>query len=870
MELTREFAKTSRIAGHVENVPHESGTTGGMATTPLKTASRALSIATVLAAGFAAWVLVTTGSSPRQDVATQPVAGRSVEFAAVSDRTSSVTSDPPLRRRLDETTARPISKPRADVDSFFDDESSEPQRLAASTKSPRSVATRSTARIQPDLGRLTSRDHAATNVADELDLDAEELSESPHKSLNRRPQATHFRPADVAQSAESARVESQLTALQKKIDQLAQAQSDQKTSDIQKAFEALEKIQDDKKNELFEKLTQQLGESLKNGTVPDKSKSETKPEPPVEEKPKDDKKPGLMRFEPSSGQDDRFDNIDFDDVDITQALAKLGELSGMNILVGRGVSGRVPAANLKNVTAEQALDAITKSLGYVFERDGRFVFVWTAADSLARKQATRTTVSKVYRPRYVSVKDLQALITPMLSKSVGLIAVTAPAEIGLDESKTKVGGNSLAQTDAFLVVDFPEVITQIDAILAEIDVPPAQVVIEAMILSVKLEDSMKLGVNFALLSGDNKQLVTSGNGSQIKSSVGFPGAAAIVPAMGDFVANTSGLKYGFLQGDLTGFIEALETLAETSVIASPSVRVLNKQKAELIIGERLGYKTITNNGVQSIENINFLEVGTKLLLRPFVTQDGLVRMEIHPERSDGKINAAGLPESRTTEVTSNVMVRDGSTIVIGGLIEEQANQKQDRVPGLGALPIVGNLFKNKSSDTRRTELIVLITPRIIRDPDAECEGDLSRSENERRHEHFRDKLSPINRHNLARVEYERAARYFDEGDAERAKRHIDESLRHNRTDKDALRLRDQITAAIQDKNWFKKLRRKPPTEYHRVPSAPTSLPYDAVFEFEQEIPLPTASPITPVPPAPTATPETFAPPIGNADTKSNR
>ena len=869
MELTCEVAKTSRIAGHVKNVPHESGTTGGMATTPLKTASRALSIATVLAAGFAAWVLVTTGSSPRQNVATQPVAGRSVEFAAVSDGASSVTSDPPLRRRLDETTARPTSKPRADVNSFFDDEPTEPQRLAESTK-----RSRSTARIQPELGRLTGRDH----VADELDLDAEVPSQSPQTSANRGPQANLFRPADVAQSAESARVESQLTALQKKIDQLAQAQSDQKSTDIQKAFEALEKIQEDKKNELFEKLTQQLGESLKNGTAPakpaepksDKSKPDEKPEPPVDEKPKDDRKPGLMRFEPSAEQDDRFDNIDFDDVDITQALAKLGELSGMNILVGRGVSGRVPAANLKNVTAEQALDAITKSLGYVFERDGSFVFVWTAADSLARKQAIRKSVSKVYRPRYVSVKDLQALITPMLSKPGGLIAVTTPSEIGLEESKTKVGGNSLAQTDAFLVVDFPEVITQIDAILAEIDVPPAQVVIEAMILSVKLEDSMKLGVNFALLSGDNKQLVTSGNGSQIKSSVGFPGTAAIVPAMGDFVANTSGLKYGFLQGDLTGFIEALETLAETSVIASPSVRVLNKQKAELIIGERLGYKTITNNGVQSIENINFLEVGTKLLLRPFVTQDGLVRMEIHPERSDGKINAAGLPESRTTEVTSNVMVRDGSTIVIGGLIEEQANQKQDRVPGLGALPIVGNLFKSKASDTRRTELIVLITPRIIRDPDAECEGDLSRSENERRHEHFRDKLSPINRHNLARVEYERAARYFDEGDAERAKRHLDESLRHNRTDKDALRLRDQITAAIQDKNWFKKLRRKPPTEYHRVPSAPTSTPNEAVFEFEQEIPLPTASPITPVPPAPAATPETFAPPIGSADTKANR
>lgn len=342
-------------------------------------------------------------------------------------------------------------------------------------------------------------------------------------------------------------------------------------------------------------------------------------------------------------------------------------------------------------------------------------------------------------------------------------------------------------------------------------------------------------------------------------------------AMGEFITGTSGLRYGFVQGDLTGFVEALETLAETSVVASPSVRVLNKQRAELIIGQRLGYKTVTQNGAQSVENINFLEVGTKLLIRPFVAQDGLVRMEIHPERSDGRINEQGLPESRTTEVTSNVMVRDGSTIVIGGLIEEQANQSQSRIPGLGALPVVGNLFKNKSNDTNRTELIVLITPRIVQDFDSEYEGDVSRSENERRHQDFRDKLSPINRNNLARVEYERAARYFEEGDANRAKRHIDESLRHNRNDLDSIRLRDQIAAALTDKNWFKKLRRKPQTEYHRVPSAPTSLPAslpNGEAIFEQEIPVLSPAPLIPVPPVPAAAPEGLPSPASdNAATK---
>ncbi len=851
-----------------------------MATTPLKIASRALSIATVLVAVFAAWALGTQGSTPREHAVTQPATGRTIEFAAVAskspaDNPQDVVTKIQKRRTHDEGLVRPESKPQIDDDSFFEYERPELKRLANSAKTSRSLPTRSPKRIQPELGRFSAheREVVAGDDLEELDLATEDVTQQPRALTNSRP-AMVFRPADVLQESESARVNSQLTALQKKIE-LAQAQAEQKSNDTQKAIETLRQIQESKQAEQIEKLLQQLKDAQPSAADPAKvsePKSDTtKPHAPAEplddDKKADDNKPGVMQFKPAEGHQDRFDSIDFDDVDISKALAALGQLSGMNILVGRGVTGRVPAANLQNVSAEEALDAITKSLGYVYEREGNFVFVWTTTDSLARKQAARKTVSKVFRPRYVSEKDLQLLITPMLSKPAGVIAVTTPTEVGLEESRTKIGGNSLAQTDALLIVDYPDVIAQVEEVLADIDVPPSQIVIEAMILSVKLTESMKLGVNFALLNSSNKQLVTTANGSQINSNVGF-NKDSLLPIAGDFVASTAGLKYGFINGDLGGFVQALETLAETSVVASPSVRVLNKQKAELIIGRRLGYKTTTFNGTQSIENINFLEVGTKLLLRPFVTQDGLVRMEIHPERSDGTINEAGLPQSRTTQVTSNVMIRDGATIVVGGLIEEQANQSQSRVPGLGALPVVGNLFKNKSNDTTRTELIVLITPRIIRDPDAECEGDLSRSENERRHEEYRDKLSPINPHKLARIEYERAARYFEEGDAPRAKRHIDESLRHNRLDNDSLRLRDQITAAINDKNWFKKLRRKPPTENHRVPFSSTSLPGEAIFE--QEIPAPVPSPLTPVPPAPAAIPEVLSPPTDDATTKTNQ
>ncbi len=843
-----------------------------MANTPLKTASRAMCLATFLVVGFSAWVLTTHGSPPRASSGPATDGPRNVSFAAVTAAAPahmlSTNAKVEPRRRLDADIAR--SEPQRVDDSFFD-EHPEPARMVK-------TGSHSQPRIQPNLARLSSRpqDSAAHDLLDEPDAVADETTRQPRPART-RPSAV-FRPADVLPSSESSRLETQLTAMQRQLLQLAQVQTEQKTGDQQRALELLEQIQQQKQSDQIDKLLQELKESRQKAPADPTKPGAPKLDPAVADKaldpladdqPAPPRKPGLMQAKPASGNSERFESIEFQDADISEALAMLGQLSGMNILIGRGVSGRVPAINLQNITAEQALDALTKSLGYVYERDENVVFVWTIADAAARKQAARKTVSKVYRPRYVSVRDLQTLVTPLLSKPGGLIAVTTPTEMGLEESKTKVGGNSLAQTDALLVIDFPEVIAQIDAIFCDIDTPPAQVVIEAMILSVKLTDSMKMGVNFALLDKTHKQLGTTGSGAQINSNTGFPVKDTLIAggtAMGEFITGTSGLRYGFLQGDLSGFVEALETLAETSVVASPSVRVLNKQRAELIIGQRLGYKTVTQNGAQSVENINFLEVGTKLLIRPFVAQDGLVRMEIHPERSDGRINEQGLPESRTTEVTSNVMVRDGSTIVIGGLIEEQANQSQSRIPGLGALPVVGNLFKNRSNDTNRTELIVLITPRIVQDFDAEYEGDVSRSENERRHQDFRDKLSPINRNNLARVEYERAARYFEEGDANRAKRHIDESLRHNRNDLDSIRLRDQIAAALTDKNWFNKLRRKPPTDYHRVPSAPSSLPAlppalplasprNGEATFEQEIPVLSPVPLMPVPPAPAAVPK---------------
>jgi type II secretory pathway component GspD/PulD (secretin) len=179
-----------------------------------------------------------------------------------------------------------------------------------------------------------------------------------------------------------------------------------------------------------------------------------------------------------------------------------------------------------------------------------------------------------------------------------------------------------------------------------------------------------------------------------------------------FATNTHGLKFGFVDKDVTGFIRALETVGETHILAAPRLLVLNKQRAEIQLGRKLGYKTLTVTETSAVEKVEFLNTGTQLRLRPFVSADGTVRMEIHPERSSGFIDENKVPQASTSEVTTNVLIPDGSTIVIGGLMDSEENTEESGVPGLSRLRWVGALFRQKRQSSTKKELIVLLTPHI--------------------------------------------------------------------------------------------------------------------------------------------------------------
>lgn len=660
----------------------------------------------------------------------------------------------------------------------------------------------------------------------------------------------------------------EVRALRAEVLRLAQAGAPPTGDAGSNVSEELRRLTDELRNtERFRRLEDQLRElQSAGGGQPTPAPTDAAPaavphavDPPLAAPNPD----ALVRALPSEAGEDRFD-FQVESADVTQVLDSLGQMAGWNVVAGPGVAGTV-TLNLRDVTIDEALDALLSPRDLVAERKDNLLFVVPRTDAVARTAAARTIVTKVYRPNYIAVKDLQALVTPLLTPTIGKNSVTSPSSVGLDLASTSAGGDSLSQRDALVVQDYPDVLQQVDEVVAEMDVPPLQVVIEAYILRVRLSDQMKLGVNFALLNSNNKQLVTTGSGAALATTTGFPGPGgrnSIVPPLPGFLVPAAGLRYGFLQGDVTGFIEALEGISETSLVASPSLRVLNKQKAELIIGQRLGYKTQTFNAQQTIENVQFLDVGTKLVLRPFAAPDGLVRMEIHPERSSGAIDENGIPQVDTTEVTTNVMVRDGSTVVIGGLIDETTQENLSQVPLLGSIPVLGAAFRNTTEELVRSELIVLITPRIVCDPVEESRGEVLRAESEQRAAYFSDNLSPLNRRNLGRMHVERAAELFARGRLAEAHDHVREALAIRKNDGDALRLKTQIEQAMY-------VRRR--TMFGLPVDAAPVVPPDALpSEVIAVPPVPEACPPMPegLPPQPPPAPAPELPSLGEkpADT----
>ncbi|MGN6504030.1 MAG: type II secretion system protein GspD [Tepidisphaeraceae bacterium] len=462
---------------------------------------------------------------------------------------------------------------------------------------------------------------------------------------------------------------------------------------------------------------------------------------------------------------------------LVEVLRMLSTQAQRNIIASKSVRGSV-TANLYGVTIKQALDAILRSCDCGYREEGNFIYVYTNKELADLDTANRQTQSRVFHLNYVSASDADAAVQKVLSRD-GKSLASGKTKSGVAFDNTSAGGNDLADGDYLVVIDYPDVLDRVATLIKEIDRRPVQVLVEATILQASLNESNQLGINFTALGGvDFHSLAnvgSSGSGSGLSQALAgdttnaaAAGGIANNVAAGHiadkgFVAGSiggSGLSLGVVTNNMSVFINALEGVTDTVVLANPKVLVLNKQKGEFkVIRKDPYFGAITNSGESSLQQqqVQFQESGTKLVLRPFATDDGYIRLEIHPEDSSvAGTNANNLPPTQnSTEATTNVIVKDGRTIVIGGLFREVSVTDRSGVPGLADMPFIGPLFRKQADETVRQEIIILLTPHIVKDDEAFAKAsDGLMDDVERIRVGVRKGMMPWGRERLAELNYE--------------------------------------------------------------------------------------------------------------------
>ncbi len=412
-------------------------------------------------------------------------------------------------------------------------------------------------------------------------------------------------------------------------------------------------------------------------------------------------------------------SFDFKDADVRDVLRILADISGFNFVVSRGVAGTV-TLKLVNVPWDQALDIILEDQGLGAEVEGNVIKIATLEALQQRqrllertrksKEAVEPLETKQIFANYADAEEVEPLVEPLLSDR---------GEIKIDK-----------RTNSLLVTDTATRIKQIEEIIKSLDSRTPQVLIEARIVQATLDFTRELGVQW----GTNyRATAATGNptGAFFPSSVEVGGVGVGNPGpfgtIGDnfivdlpaAVGQGSGGALGIVLGSITGAFDldirlsALEERGEGRILSSPKVLTLDNQPARVEQGTSIPFLSVSAAGTQT----QFVDATLRLEVTPHVTNDDRINMviKVTDNAPDPSITGAnGTPAIRRNEAETQVLAQDGETIVIGGIFTRTLTDNLSGVPWFSHIPLLGVFFRNTKRVDQRRELLVFITPRIIR------------------------------------------------------------------------------------------------------------------------------------------------------------
>jgi type II secretory pathway component GspD/PulD (secretin) len=368
----------------------------------------------------------------------------------------------------------------------------------------------------------------------------------------------------------------------------------------------------------------------------------------------------------------------FYDSDLRQAVADVAAQAGVSIIMDETVQGLI-TVEILDLPLEEALDRMLSPLGFTFKKMNGYYVVGSAyPDS---PSFALLSVTERIPLDYLRAKDVP-----------GLLSVFYGPFLRVNE-----------ESNTLVVTASPQIVESIKRDLAQIDVPPRQVMIEALVTEMSKDARKSLGFD-----------------------VGWFGRKAgrswdVIIPLGDLLDSTLGTTYSRpdasvegWRGDFQGTLKALVQDGKVNIRANPRVATLEGQKATIIVGKEQYYVIVTGTGQYAYGQLERIPVGVSLIIAPYISGKGEITVDIQPEVSDVVgTGVTGLPVVSKRAVSTKIRVKDGETIVIGGLIQKNVSVTKRKIPLLGDIPLLGLLFSRTEKRVDEVETVIFITPHIL-------------------------------------------------------------------------------------------------------------------------------------------------------------
>ncbi len=406
-------------------------------------------------------------------------------------------------------------------------------------------------------------------------------------------------------------------------------------------------------------------------------------------------------------------SIDFQDADIRDVLRVLAMKSGVNIIYGPDVEGNI-TIKLDNVPFNKAFDTILTLKGLVSQEQSSNILRIATPKKISDERSEAVTFTKIFPLNYAKAEEVKGNLDSVRQ------AEGRKGNIAVD-----------SRTNSLIITDTPEGLDNCLKIISDLDKKPQQVCIEARIVEMVVSNTDDLGIQWqyaketpgnptttvGLTNGVGAAAVTNGfNGSNQSPVTAAGGGTGVTLGAAPVNGAIGAFSFGvFKSGEfaLSATLNALAQRGLSRILSAPKITTINNQQARILVGQKIPYTTTTVSQAGSTQQTQFLDVGVKMTVIPTINADKRITLYVKPEVSlYVRADAAG-PVIGSREAETTVLVNNGDTVVIGGLITDQDIKNGTSVPLLGDIPIIGHLFRRDFKSKDRTELLVFITPRIL-------------------------------------------------------------------------------------------------------------------------------------------------------------